>query len=88
MNQKMSYSSQQQLKKTIAARLKAAGSELGGQLGAQVVRQLGRCHPHSSRHSRGRKFIPCRTACPVHRICTVQVKQDLREYLAAWIQKY
>ena len=41
MNQKMSYSSQQQLKKTIAARLKAAGSELGGQLGAQVVRQLG-----------------------------------------------
>jgi len=107
----MSYSSQQQLKKTIAARLKAAGSELGGQLGAQVVRQLGgqpgnrqaaappprggpvgrrprRCHPHSSRHSRGRKFIPCRTACPVHRICTVQVKQDLREYLAAWIQKY
>ena len=41
MNQKMSYNSQQQLKKTIAARLKAAGSELGGQLGAQVVRQLG-----------------------------------------------
>ena len=41
MNQKMSYSSQQQLKKTIAERLKAAGSELGGQLGAQVVRQLG-----------------------------------------------
>lgn len=41
MNQKMSYSSQQQLKKTIAARLKAAGSELGGQLGAQVVRQPG-----------------------------------------------
>ena len=41
MNQKMSYSSQQQLKKTIAARLKVAGSELGGQLGAQVVRQLG-----------------------------------------------
>ncbi len=49
MNQKMSYSSQQQLKKTIAARLKAAGSELGGQigsqlggqLGAQVIRQLG-----------------------------------------------
>ena len=39
MNQKMSYSSQQQLKKTIAARLKAAGSELGGQLGAQVVIQ-------------------------------------------------
>lgn len=33
MNQKMSYSSQQQLKKTIAARLKAAGSELGGQPG-------------------------------------------------------
>lgn len=41
MNQKMSYSSQQQLKKTIAERLKAAGSELGGQLGAQAARQLG-----------------------------------------------
>ena len=33
MNQKMSYSSQQQLKKTIAARLKAAVRQLGGQLG-------------------------------------------------------
>ena len=33
MNQKMSYSSQQQLKKMIAERLKAAGSELGGQPG-------------------------------------------------------
>ena len=40
MNQKMSYSSQQQLKKTIAARLKAAGSELGGQLGAQPRQEV------------------------------------------------
>ena len=90
MNQKMSYSSQQQLKKTIAARLKAAGrlsDSLADSRGTGSL-LLRRCHPHSSRHSRGRKFIPCRTACPVHRICTVQVKQDLREYLAAWIQKY
>lgn len=99
MNQKMSYSSQQQLKKTIAARLKAAGSELGGQLGAQVVRQLGGQPgnrqsaapplPSTQQQAQPRQEVhTMRTACPVHRICTVQVKQDLREYLAAWIQKY
>ena len=71
MNQKMSYSSQQQLKKTIAARLKAAGSELGGQLGAQVVRQLGGqpgnrqsaaagSSYHAGRHVLCTGYAPCR----------------------------
>ena len=74
MNQKMSYNSQQQLKKTIAARLKAAGSELGGQLGAQVVRQLGSAAAihtaagtaaagspyHAGRHVLCTGYAPCR----------------------------